>query len=266
MRVKCPVTLFLTSLFLSTPALTAQSATTASPQAASVLQSAIIALVGNTPVADVILTGTVRRIAGSTDESGTVVLKALSTGEASLAASLPSGSITEVRSSIASGPAGGWIDSDGANHEMAMHNCWTDAGWFFPTFSSAFSSNQRLQITYVGQEALDGISVQHIRVNRIVPGDASGTPSSLVSHLSQTDLYINAQSYLPVQAEFNIHPDNDAGIDIPVVVKYSDFRSVGGAQVPFRIQRYIQNSLQLDVQLSNATINSGLTASQFQVQ
>ncbi len=270
MRVPRPLILFCSSLFVLPSVATAQNTAsgtaTASPQAATILRSALTALVGNTVVADVTLTGTVHRVAGSTDETGTAVLKALSTGEASLALNLPSGSITEVRSSIANGPAGSWTDADGVTHEMSMHNCWTDAGWFFPTFGSAFVSNQSLQITYVGQETLDGISVQHIQVNRIVPGDANGTPSSLVSHLSQVDLYFDAQSYLPVQSEFNIHPDNDAGIDIPVVVKYSDYRSVSGTQMPFHIQKYIQNGLQLDVQLSSATVNSGLTSSQFQVQ
>src|SRR5260221_4778045 len=110
---------------------------------------------------------------------------------------------------MANGPAGNWSDKAGTLHEMAMHNCWTDAGWFFPAFSSAFSQSQNVQITYVGLEILDGASVQHVRINRIVPGDASGAPSSFVSHLSQTELYLDPQSYLPVAVAFAIHPDDN---------------------------------------------------------
>jgi hypothetical protein len=268
MRIK--VLAFAASLFLisNSTAGIPQSATTttSSPQAVTLLAQSAKALTGSTPVNDVTLTGTAEWIAGSDDETGTVTLKALTTGEASLAINLRSGTISEVHSSIANGPAGSWVGTDGTIHEMAMHNGWTDAAWFFPAFSSAFSSNQNLQIAYIGQESLDGGSVQHIRLNRIVPGDATGTPSSLVSHLSQTDLYFDVQSSLPVAVKFNIHPDNNAAIDIPVEVKYSNYQSVGGVMVPFHVQQFIQNSLHVDIQLTNANLNSGLTTSQFQVQ
>lgn len=239
---------------------------TSSPQAATLLNESAKAMAGATAVNDVTLTGTVEWIAGSDDETGAVVLKALTTGEASLAMTLRSGTITEVHSSIANGPAGNWVGTDGVSHEISMHNGWTDAPWFFPAFSSAYGSNPNLQIRYVGQETLDGASVQHIRLNRIVPGDATGAPSSLVLRLSQTDLYCDAQSFFPVAVKFNTHPDNNAAIDIPVEIKYSDFRSVGGVLIPFRIQQFIQNSQHIDIQLTNAALNSGLSTSQFQVQ
>lgn len=239
---------------------------TTSQQAATLLAQSAKALTGSTMIKDVTLTGTVEWIAGSDDETGAVSLKALATGEASLAITLRSGTLNEIHSSIANGPIGNWVGTDGATHEIAMHNGWTDAAWFFPAFSSAYSSNPNLQITYVGEESLGASSVQHIRLNRIVPGDALGTPSSLVSRLSQTEVYLNSQSSLPVAIAFNIHPDNNAAIDIPAEVKYSDFRSVGGVVIPFRIQQFIQNSLHLDIQLTNATLNSGLSTSQFQVQ
>jgi hypothetical protein len=268
MRIK--VLVFAVSLLLisNSPAGMSQSqaAATSSSQAVTLLAQSLKALTGPTNVADVTLTGTVEWIAGSDDETGAVTLKALASGEASLSAALPSGTITEIHSSIANGPAANWTDKAGTLHVMAMHNCWTDAGWFFPTFSSAFASSQNVQVAYVGQESLDGISVQHIRLNRIVPGDPTGAPSSLVSHLSQTELYFDAQSFLPVAVTFNIHPDNNGSLDIPVEVKYSDYRSVGGLQIPFRIQQFVQFGLHIDIQLANATINSGMTSSQFQVQ
>jgi hypothetical protein len=239
---------------------------TNSPQASTLLAQSAKALTGATAVSDVTLTGTVEWIAGSDDETGTVLLKALTTGEASLAITLRTGTLTEAHSSIANGPVGNWVGTDGTIHKMAMHNGWTDAAWFFPAFSSAFGSNQNLQITYIGQESLDGASVQHIRLNRVVPGDPTGTPSAFVSHLSQTELYFDAQSFLPVAVMFNIHPDNNGSLDIPVEVKYSDYRSVGGLQIPFRIQQFVQFGLHIDIQLTNASLNSGLTTSQFQVQ
>jgi hypothetical protein len=267
MRIK--VLAFAASLLLisnSSAGIPQSTSTTSPPQVATLLAQSTKALIGSTAVNDVTLTGTVEWIAGSDDETGTVTLKALASGEASLVAALPSGTVNEVRSSMANGPAGNWTDKAGTLHAMAMHNCWTDAGWFFPVFSSAFASSQNVQVAYIGQESLDGISVQHIRLNRIVPGDPTGTPNALVSHLSQTELYFDAQSFLPVAVTFNIHPDNNGSIDIPVEVKYSDYRSVGGVQIPFHIQQFVQFGLHLDIQLTNATLSSGLTSFQFQVQ
>jgi hypothetical protein len=268
MRIK--VLAFALSLLLisNSSARISQTPTTptTSQQAATLLAQSAKVLTGSTMINDVTLTGTAEWIAGSDDETGTVSLKALATGEASLAITLRSGTLNEIHSSIANGPIGNWVGTNGVTHEIAMHNGWTDAAWFFPAFSSAYGSNPNLQISYIGPENLAGASVQHIRINRVVPGDAAGTTSPLVLHLSQTELFLDAQSSLPVAVTFNIHPDNNAAVDIPVEVKYSDFRPVGGMMIPFRIQQFIQNSLHLDIQLTNATLNSGLSTSQFQVQ
>lgn len=77
---------FLTALLLSFPnSLVSQQATSppaaSSAQATTLLARSAAALIGSGTLNDVTLSGTARRIAGSTDESGTVTLKALATGE-----------------------------------------------------------------------------------------------------------------------------------------------------------------------------------------
>jgi len=41
---------------------------------------------------------------------------------------------------------------------------------------------------------------------------------------------------------------------------------VNGATIPFHIQRYVNNSLTLDVELTSSTVNSGISDTQFSVQ
>jgi hypothetical protein len=79
------------------------------------------------------LTGTAEWIAGSDDETGTVVLKTIS-GADRLDLSLSAGTRSEIRSSTASGPVGSWIGPDGVSHAMAQHNLLSEAGWF-PAFT-----------------------------------------------------------------------------------------------------------------------------------
>ncbi len=64
---------------------------------------------------------------------------------------------------------------------------------------------------------------------------------------------------------FNTHPDNDAGRDIPVEIRFSDYRVVNRVQTPFRVQKYVNNSLVLDFQFEAAALNTGLTASDLSV-
>src|SRR5438445_6471880 len=77
-----------------------------STQAATLLTQSAAALTGSVALSDVTLSGTARRIAGSDDESGSVVLTA--SGSSKLALSFASGNRAEVRTNSSSGPAGSW--------------------------------------------------------------------------------------------------------------------------------------------------------------
>jgi hypothetical protein len=65
---------------------------------------------------------------------------------------------------------------------------------------------------------------------------------------------------------FNIHPDNNLLIDIPIEVRFSEYRLVSGAQVPFHVQKLLNNGLILDLRFQTATLNTGLSAADFQVR
>ncbi len=216
---------------------------------------------------DVTLSGTARRIAGSDDESGTVVLKSTSDGHSRMDLNLPSGTRSEIRSLDSTGsPVGAWSGPDGAQHAISNHNLLTDTSWFFSAFALArMASSQGVVAAYIGQEALNGQSVFHISVSQ-PPSNASGQTATLLQHLTQMDIFLDPATHLPVALSFSIHPDNDAGLDIPVQIQFSDYRNTGGVQIPFHVQKFINNSLALDLQIQSAVLNSGLSASAFSLQ
>ena len=72
--------------------------------------------------------------AGSDDESGTVTLKALSSGATRLDFSLPSGPRSEFRGAGGDYSTGGWSGPDATVHPIASQNLVNDWGWF-PLFS-----------------------------------------------------------------------------------------------------------------------------------
>jgi type II secretory pathway pseudopilin PulG len=234
-------------------------------QAATLLAQSAAALVHNVALSDVTLTGTAHRIAGSDDESGTTALKALTTGEARMDLSFPSGSRSEVVGVLNECPAGTWSGPDGVAHSVSNHNLMTDSSWFFPIFAvGRIISSGKYVLSYVGHETQNGQAVEHLTAyqSSTVPLPA-GIPT--FSHLTQMDLFLDSSTLLPAALAFNIHPDNNSGLDIPVQVLFSDYRLVNGAQIPFHVQKFINNSLTLDLQFTSAVLNSGLSTNSFTV-
>jgi hypothetical protein len=265
----------------TTPA--AASPTTSDPQAVALVQHSLSALAGAATLSDVTLTGTARRIAGSDDETGTATLTALAAGGSKLSLSFPSGNRSETRNpaatpladSLPSGiaasanlgtqPAGAWSGPDGVLHGIARHNLMTDDAWFLPAVTVGRLSASNYTLSYVGPETRNGQSVAHLSAVRPSSDDRPGI-AALEQHLSQMELYLDPATSLPVALTFNTHPDNNALLDIPVEIAFSDYRAVNGVRIPFHVQKYLNGGLVLDIQFSNATLNSGLTAASFQLQ
>ena len=256
--------LFLLALILST-SLAAQQSSSASTQGLLLLQRSSVALNGAISVNDVTLTGTARRIAGSNDETGAAVLKASTSGASRMDLTLPSGQGSEVRNISVNPPAGAWSGQDGKSHAIAYHNLVAEPIWFSPTAAIVpVLSGSNYVVTYVGHETKNFVAVEHVTIHQQLPGATADTSS--FQGLTQFDLYLDSTSLLPLAMDFNIHPDGNAARNIPVEILYSGYQVVSGAQVPFHVQRYLNGSLFLDLQVSTASLNSGLSASTFVIQ
>ena len=162
-------------------------------------------------------------------------------------------------------PHGKWSGSDATWHTMPLHSCWTDPTWFFPalTLQSALNDPQ-ISFSYIGQETKAGVAVQHIRMSRVVPGQTT-TATSLIQRLSQVDIYLDSTTNLPVAIGFNVHPETNAGLDLPLEVQFSGWQPVNGIQVPSRIQKFLQGSLTLDLSGVTISVNTGLPQSDFTI-
>jgi hypothetical protein len=253
----------LSLCFLVSIPLSAQQAATSDPQALQILQRCLGALAGGQTLNDVTLSGTARRIAGSDDESGTGIFKALASGAGRTDLSLSAGQRSEAQNLTAAEPVGTWSGPDRIPHPVTYHNLLTEPSWFFPTFAIARRlSGSGFVATYVGQETHNGQAVEHVSVSQT---SSSHSPSGAIlhQHLSQVDFFLDATTFLPAAIAFTIHPDDDAGRDIPVEVGFSDYRPVNGAQIPFHVQKYLNNTLILDFQATSVTLNSGLSANSF---
>jgi hypothetical protein len=229
------------------------------PNAVALASRALQGLVGRTALTDISLEANATYIAGSDQEMGPATLVALGNQQSRVTLNLTSGQRQEIRSGI----AGVWVGADGAPHAMRSHNNFVDAAWFYPAFTlAALASDPTLAISLVGQDVHNGEPVYHLALSRVV---ARKDPNvvALIQHISAVDLYLDASTLLPAALDFNVHPDKNTGIDIPVEVRYAAYQSFDGVQAPTRIQKYVQNSLTLDLTVTIVAINSGIPASVF---
>lgn len=235
------------------------------PIAITLATQAISALTSGSSMQDVTLSGNVIRIIGSDRESGSATFYAKGAAESRVELDLSGAQWVDVRTSANGIPGGQWSRGSKPPVTMAQHNAWTDAAWFFPALSSlAEISNPNYGFAYIGSEQRDGLSVEHLRVAQTYASGVKGFPQ--VPRLSAMDFYLDPTSKLPLFETFNIHPDQDAKIDIPEEIRFADYRLIDGVQVPFHIQKLINGGLALDITITNATVNSGLTDSLFSLQ
>jgi len=251
--------------FVLTLSLAAKQTTTSDPGALSLLQRSLNVLSGGQSLTDVTLSGNARRIAGSDDDTGTAVLKALATGESRIDLMLASGQRNEVRAISNHCQVGSWSGPDGVARAISNHNLMTDSAWFFPAFTlGRLGPSGKYTVSYFGPETRDGQEVEHLTAYQ--PSTVRlpiGVPT--LQHLTKMDLFLYSLPLLPPALAFNIHPDNDMGLDIRVEIRFSDYRAVSGVQVPFHIQKYLNNGLALDLQLQTATLNTGLAPAAFSI-
>jgi hypothetical protein len=236
------------------------------PKAISLANQAITALTNGTAVSDVTLIGDATWIAGSDKETGAVTLQAKGTGESRIDLTLNGGTRTEVRNDEAGFHQGQSVAPDGTLQAWAEHNCQVNASWFFPVLSVLVStSDSSLIFTYIGLESWGNGSVQHIRAYRYLSGQKASV-ISFTESMSTEDIYLDSVSFLPVAFTFNVHPDGDASTNIPLEIDFSNYKTVNGVQIPFHVQRLISGGLALDIVVTSAVVNSGLSDVPFAIQ
>ena len=190
---------------------------------------------------------------------GPATLVALGNQQSRVTLNLTSGQRQEIRVGI----AGVWVGPDGTAHNMHSHNCFLDASWFYPAFTlMALATDPTLSISLVGQEVHAGEPVYHLALSHVMPRKKLST-IELIQRISTMHLYLDAATLLPADLDFNVHPDTDTNINVPIEIRYGGYTAFNGVQAPTVIQKYIQNSLVLNLAVASAAVNSGVPASYF---
>jgi len=136
---------------------------------------------------------------------------------------------------------------------MPLHNCAGTMAWFLP--SVAFLGGQQPSEVTTTITAATGTPFVDVLQQRQPQANVSADMTTLLTHLSTSHLYLDPVTYLPSAFSFNTHPDDNSGTDIPVHVVFSNYQQVNGVAIPYRIQRYINGTLNLDLTVTQASVN-----------
>ncbi len=235
----------------------AQAPTSIAPTTAgAVLSGASQAFSKGVPVHGVTLTGTANWIVGSDNENGNATLVANADGSYQITLELGQSSRAETQTAFAVGQQCTWTGSDGVVHVTATHNCMLPVAWFLPQV--ALLGNQQPQgvATILASNSSSGQNPGlDLRQQQTAPTTFTADAATLFTHLTTVDIYYDPTTYLPISLSYTIHPDANASVDIPVRVQFSNYQTIYGITVPFRIQRYVNGVVALDITISGASLS-----------
>ena len=209
-------------------------------------------------VQQVQLSGSATWYAGSLEDSGPTTLTASIDGTSKMQIDLASTG-QRVESSTGSGTNSecSWALSDGKSHAVDPGNCWRPSLWFLPTLSlqpSVLPNNLAILDLGDGVVGSSETNYRHLRAKLTF----SGVGTELAGELAQrstSDLGLDPVAFLPLVLDYSVFPDNGAQTPIQIEIRYLDYHSIDGVQIPFRIQRYLNGSLQLDIQVISAQVS-----------
>lgn len=251
--VKFSVLLFCFAASGAEPAL-AVTTSQSDPSAIRWAAKAMTSLTGGAQPNGVTLQANVSRVTNGQQETGTVTLQSSGIANSRIDVTFGTASWSEIRNSGVKGPGGQWIDTSGTTHQLAQHNCWTDAVWFFPALSLLSDyADSNLVFSDLGQEQHLGVTVEHLRVYRTATG-LSPDPEHTLALMSVTDYYLDSQTSLPAAVVFFAHPDNDTTISIPVEITFSSYQRVGQTMVPFQITKYYNGGQLFQISVSSVQV------------
>jgi len=217
------------------------------------LLNASQAFARNGPASSIVLSGQLERVVGPDHENGTVTMTVRADGSSSVQMQLSSGERSEIQDAFAKGHGCSWSGTDGIAHSAAAHNCIMPLAWPLPEVT-LFSSQLPPSGSFSIGSTSEGSNIV-LHWAKQMP-TANAEQARLFAHIGSCDLTFDASSFLPTSFSYAVYPDDSAGVDIPVLIRYSDYQTINGVAIPFHIERFFNGVLSLDITLSTAVVNN----------
>lgn len=201
------------------------------------------------------LTANAEWVAGSLHENGTAQLAASADGSTSIELALGQASRTETQTKIDYSRTCSWVDVVGKSHVIDGPNCFVAIPWFAPSlFTQPVTSLPALLGTTDGGTVSTKGEAFHQISYSLQPTALDPTSASQMASQSTVKVFYDPKTFLPAGLEYVIHPDDDDSRNIPVSVVFSNYQSVSGLMLPFHVERSVNHTLQLTLDVTNASV------------
>jgi hypothetical protein len=252
--------LYLLICIIMSGSSTAQTTTVGArrdPQAVSLL-SQLLQHGGTTvdTVQDFVGTGTITYYFGTVVQ-GTATIRGRGISQFRVDSALPGGQLSWAISNGA-----GWCSSlDGTLRSIPYHNTIPLQSLTFPLRKlSTAIAEPTTEITFKGLQAVGAATFYIVRTIRH-PLTSNDTTTQ---GLETADYLIDPVTLTLSSIHTNTHPVNTLDVDIPVVVNFSDYRTINGLLAPFAVAEYVDGQQIWSLQVGQIQFNTGLTDLDFQ--
>jgi len=228
------------------------------PQAVAIVQQSVEAVASTAP-SDSSATGTVAIVEGSTTVSGTIQILTLGIAQTSETLTLPSGQRVVVYSNGDAKETTG-TQSTVPTLELAVNDQCTD--FPLPLLLAALY-NPDSAFRYIGAESLNGTPVKHIQLSNAYSSNSRLRP---LAPFSTKDIWFDSTSGLPLKIAYVRRAGAGEVPSFAVEVSFSNYTRVNGVLYPFQIEKSFNGTPWQTITIQSVSFNTGLTASQFQVE
>jgi hypothetical protein len=257
-----PTLLLLVSLFTAV-AVPAGAQTAASDQrGVTVLQQTLIVSgAAMNPIRTFSANGTITYFWAGRPVQGPATIRSRGSDQFRLDANLPDGT----RSYATSQQGGNRKGADGKLTAIPAHNTLsaTILTLPYPSIAAALGDSS-VTISYLGLVDAGGGTAHQVRVTRTFAKESD--PDGILSKLSRTDYFIDAQTYLVIRTEDLTHPLESLSESYSHSIELDRYTAMGGIAVPTLVREKVAGQTTWEFRLSSIVFNTNLQDSDFTIQ
>jgi hypothetical protein len=238
--------------------LAAYSSPVRDPQAVAVLQQAIAKMGGNVP-SDSTATGTVTIVAGTETDQGTIRILTRGANQTREQIATAAHTTSDVYSA---GLASEIVDN--TVRPLSFERAATSQNVDFPLpflAASLDNSNETLQL--IGSEQLGAVPTIHVRA---VNTYASNPGLAHLSVFSVIDIWLDANTYLPLKVGYVQRDGGGAAPRVQMEVLFAQYQTQAGLSYPLVIEKKFNGVLWMTINIQSVAFNSGLSDADFPVE
>lgn len=250
-----------TALLFSFPNLAAQQVTapiSRDPQALAALSQMLSATGwGSVQLQDVVATGIVTRYHGASQDAVGIKLESLGPRLYRSDVQDPGGTITTTLNGDAAS-----VVSSSLTLLLPSYVAIPMRPTAFPFFAGFLSfTDTSSMVTYDGIETIAGQA--SYRVDLAFQPTGSDPLSLMRATASQITVWISVATALPVQIAYSRTSNDNPNSSRMITQTFSDYRTVGGIQMPFHQEEFGSGRTILTLQLSAVNLNTGVASTDF---